>query len=104
MSITSSVRRIDRHFFTFLVSSLPVPMIAGVGLLLSRWRQSAENMFSFEANDPTTDSIPLTIEVYIQGEGTLVESRVRSGDVSVAKTTAQGILQVEDYPPNYTIK
>jgi hypothetical protein len=104
MSITSSVRRIGRHFLTFLVSSLPVPAIAGVGLLLSRWRQSADNMFSFEANDPTTNSISLTIEVYIQGEGTLVESRVRSADVSIAKTTAQGILQVEDYPPNYTIK
>jgi hypothetical protein len=106
MSITSSVRRKETgmHFLTFLVSSLPVPAIAGVGLLLPRWRQSADNVFSFEANDTTTDSIPLTIEVYIQGEGTLVESHVCSGDVSVAKTTAQGILQAEDYPPNYPIK
>jgi hypothetical protein len=61
-------------------------------------------VFRVEANDPTTDSIPLTIEVYIQGERTQVESRVRSGDVSVAKTTAQEILQAEDYPLNYTIK
>jgi hypothetical protein len=61
--------------------------------LLSLVETSADNMFRV-ANDPTTDSIPLTIEVYIQGEGTLVESRVRSGDVSVAKTTAQEILQL----------
>jgi hypothetical protein len=61
-------------------------------------------LFRVEANDPTTDSIPLTIEICIQGEGTLVESRIRSGDMSVAKTTAQEILQAEDYPLNYTIK
>jgi hypothetical protein len=53
-------------------------------LLLSLVETSADNVLRVEANDPTTDSIPLTIEVYIQGERTQVESRVRSGDVSVA--------------------
>jgi hypothetical protein len=92
MSITSSVRRKETgmHFLTFLVSSLPVPAIAGVGLLLSRWRQSADNVFSFEANDTTTDSISLTIEVYVQGEGTLVESRVCSGMCQLPKQPHKG--------------
>jgi hypothetical protein len=48
-------------------------------LLLSLVETHADNVFRVEANDPTTDSIPLTIEVYIQGERTQVESRVRSG-------------------------
>jgi hypothetical protein len=48
-------------------------------LLLSLVETSADNVFRVEVNDPTTEPIPLTIEVYIQGERTQVESRVRSG-------------------------
>jgi hypothetical protein len=48
----------------------------GISSPVSTW---PSYMFRVEANDPTTDSIPLTIEVYIQGERTQVESRVRLG-------------------------